>query len=387
MRILIEFAYGENLQRLRSDGRLFGHREVKPSVVARDRDRHWDPGLFARLAANGIGRGHLPLRHGGGLSALETTANLEGFGEAGDAGLALSVGVHGLLCAAPISRLGTDAQVQKYLPAIASGEWVGGMSLLELEGAAAPGNLAVRAARRGRHWLLDGTKAHVVNAPIAHHFLVTAVSSDGASPVRMSAFLVDAGAPGVHVRPCAEQPAMRTCPLGEIVLRRCWVPEDALLGTVDAALYEVVPLVAALDRSCALAPWLGLMRALTEQAAAYARSGHRFARPLADSQAVRAMLADMATRCELASSLVYRAAWQLDRLPRPPRQDAATAKLFVAASAQIVARGAARIHGLLGLGPHDIVERAGRDATFLSLTGGGEDVLRPVIAGSLLNMG
>jgi alkylation response protein AidB-like acyl-CoA dehydrogenase len=99
------------------------------------------------------------------------------------------------------------------------------------------------------------------------------------------------------------------------------------------------------------------------------------------------MLSDMKTRCELSGDMLYRAAWQLDHLPRPPRQDAAGAKLFVSTSAQKVARDAVQVHGLEGLTPHHFVERVHRDSMFLTVTGGSSEVLRSVIAGSLLNLG
>jgi alkylation response protein AidB-like acyl-CoA dehydrogenase len=383
----MDFTFGEAYEKLRIDGSQLARSEAGPSVVSRDRARDWDPELFITLTEGGIGRAFLPQRYGGlGLTALETLAFLEGFGEAGDAGLALSVGAHGLLCAVPIWKLGTEAQKGKYLPKMASGLWVGGLSLLELEGGSTAANLAVRAVQHGRDWILDGTKTHVVNAPVANHYLVTAVTDPAANP-RLSAFLIDRGTPGLRVQAATETSVMRTCPMGELALDRCRVPAEALLGTVGAALFEVLPLVAALDRTCVTAPWLGLMRALSERTMLHALEEQRFSRPLTASQSVRATLADMTTRYELSAGLLYRAAWQLDQLARPPRQDSATAKLFVASSAQIVARDAARIHGLLGFDPHYFAERAYRDSIFLTMTGGGEEVLRPVIAGSMLNLG
>jgi alkylation response protein AidB-like acyl-CoA dehydrogenase len=270
---------------------------------------------------------------------------------------------------------------------MASGEWVGGLSLFELEGGAASPNLTARAIKQGRRWLLRGEKAHVVNAPVAHHFLVMAVTDPSASPARLSAFLVDRDSPGLHIRTPTEPMGMRTCPSAELVLEDCEVPEEALLGTEGAALSEVLPLLLALDRTLMAAPWLGLMRALTFRTARQAREQELFSRPLARFQSIRAMLADMQTRCELSADMLYRAAWQLDQLPRPPRQDAAGAKLFVSTSAQKVARDAVQVHGLCGMAPHRFLERAYRDSMFLTITGGSSEVLRSIIAGSLLNLG
>lgn len=385
----MDFSFDEKLTRLREDARAFAEREVEPSASSRDQRQHWEPELFTKLAERGILGAFLPRELGGrALSALETCVLLEGFGEgSGDAGLSLAVGVHGLLCAVPVWKLGTEAQKQKYLRKMASGEWVGGLSLFELEGGAATPNLTARAVKQGRGWLLHGVKAHVVNAPVAHHFLVTAVTDSSASPARLSAFLVDRETPGLRIRTPSEPMGMRTCPSAELLLEGCEVPEEALLGTEGAALSEVLPLLLALDRTCLMAPWLGLMRALTGRTAQRAREQELFSRPLARFQSVRAMLSDMKTRCELSGDMLYRAAWQLDHLTRPPRQDAAGAKLFISTAAQKVARDAAQVHGLYGLAPHHFVERACRDSMFLTITGGGSEVLRSIVAGSLLNLG
>lgn len=385
----MDFTFSEKLAQLRDDARSFAEREVEPSAASRDQGRRWEPELFTKLAERGIPGALLPREQGGReLSALETCVLLEGFGEgSGDAGLSLAAGVHGLLCAVPIWKLGTEAQKQRYLRRMASGEWVGGLSLFELEGGAAAPNLTARAAKQGRRWLLHGAKAHVINAPVAHHFLVMAVTDPSASPARLSAFLIERDTPGLRIRTPAEPMSMRTCPSAELLLEGCEVPEEALLGTEGAALSEVLPLLLALERTCLAAPWLGLMRALTERTARQAREQELFSRPLARFQSVRAMLADMKTRCELSGDILYRAAWQLDHLTRPPRRDAAGAKLFISTSAQQVARDAMQVHGLYGLAPHHFVERAHRDSMFLTVTGGGSEVLRSIIAGSLLNLG
>lgn len=385
----MDFTLSPKLTQLREDARAFAERAVEPSVASRDQRRHWEPELFTELAAQGILGAFLPREQGGReLSTLETCFLLEGFGEgSGDAGLALAVGVHGLLCAVPIWKLGTSAQKQKYLSKIISGEWVGGLSLFELEGGAAMPNLTARAVRQGRRWLLNGVKAHVLNAPVAHHFLVTAVTNFSASPARLSAFLVDRESPGLYLRTPSEPMGMRTCPTADLLLEDCELPEEALLGTEGAALSEVLPLLLALDRTCLLAPWLGLMRALTARTLQRAREQELFARPLARFQSVRIMLSDMKTRCELSGDMLYRAAWQLDHLSRPPRLDAAGARLFVSTSAQKVARDAIQVHGLYGLAPHHLVERTCRDSMHLTITGGGNEVLRSIIAGSLLNLG
>lgn len=378
----MEFAFDGTLARLRDRGLDIGRRRVESSVVARDRQAAWDPELFAALANAGLTGALLPRSHGGlGLSVPETVALLDGFGEgAGDAGLALAIGVHGLLCGVPIATLGTPFQRDRYLAGISSGARVGALALSELDGGAVVVGQGVTAVRTGGGWQVEGARRNVVNAPYAHHFLVTAATGEG----ERTAFLVDRCTPGLAVLPEPEATALRTAPSAALVLTGCQVTPDAVLGTPGAASSELVPLLAALDRTCLLAPWLGILRALSAHVLVLVAEQLLLAGPLARSQAVRLAVVDLQTRVELGAGLLYRAAWQLGRLERAPRQDAAVAKLFLARAVQDAARTAA---GFAGLTPHHLVERTHRDAWGLAAIGGGEEVLRSVVAGALLELG
>ncbi len=372
---------------LAEGARRLADRVVRPSTALRDRDRGWDPELFAELAGGGPGPGLagplVPLaRGGGGLSAAQTCALLEGLGEGSrDPGLALAVVVHAVLATVPIRAFGTEATQRDYLPRMASGEWVGGLSLRQTQGAAqAPAAVAARPVPGG--WLLRGELDLVAGAPVAHHLLVVAALDGGGR----TAFVVDREADGLQVGEGAPT-AMRTCPWGRVLLDDCFVPDGAVLGTVGGAADEVEPLLAALDWTFTSAPWVGVMRALAREAVGTARERRLFGRPLAHDQTVRFTLADLSIRVELASEVVRRAAAGFDAADRPSRRDAASARLFAASAARDVAERVAHLSGPLAPGGDDPAGRAHRDALFFSATGGGTEVLRPVIAASLLELG
>ncbi|AYN38680.1 acyl-CoA dehydrogenase family protein [Streptomyces dangxiongensis] len=364
-------------------------RVAEPTAADRDRERRWDPRLFAELAAAGHGPGLIgPLvprdLGGGGLSATQTVALLAGLGEgARDPGLALSVGVHAVLATVPLRAFGSPRQRQRYLPRMASGEWIGALSLQQTQGASvAPAVTARPAAEGSRGWVLTGELDLVAGAPVAHHFLVIAAHDDGGR----TAFVVDRATPGLRVGE-AGPAAMATCPWGRLVLDDCAVPDTAVLGTVGGAAGEAEPLLAVLDWVFSSAPWLGLIRALTRDAVEGARERRLFGRPLHHDQSVRFTLADLAARCELAEGMLYRAAEQFDSGARPSHRDAAAARLFVADAVRTVTDAAARLSGPLGLDSGHLIGRAHRDALFFAGTGGGTEVLRPVIAASLLDLG
>lgn len=266
---------------------------------------------------------------------------------------------------------------------MASGDWIGAVSLRQTQGVALAPTVTARPAAGGRGgWVLDGELDLVAGAPVAHHFLVVAAHGNG----DRTAFVLDRATPGLLVRE-AGPAAMRTCPWGRLVLSDCQVPAQDVLGSVAGAATEVEPLLTALDWVFSSAPWLGLIRALTRDALDDARAQHRFGRPVTHDQSARFTLADLTTQCELAAGLLYRAAGQFDTGNTPRHQDAAAARLFVAAAARTVTAGAARLSGPLALTGDHLIERAHRDALFFSGTGGGTDVLRPVIAASLLELG
>jgi alkylation response protein AidB-like acyl-CoA dehydrogenase len=374
----MEFAFDERLSRLRALGREAGLEHAAPSVPIRDRAGAWNPHLFVELARAGVARAATPERHGGlGLGVLESAALFEGLGEgSGDAGLCLGIAAHAILCAVPIARLGTDAQRDRYLPRMSSGRWLAALALTELDGGATADGFEVTAATTADGWVLDGEKADVINAPEAQCFLVTAFTADR----RRTAFLIDRDTPGFWVHPDYDRAAARTCRTGRIQFIGCRLPSKAALGAPGRAGSELIPLLAALDRTCALAPWLGLLQRVARHSRERAAERRVFGRPLTASQEVRATLVDGQTLVEAASGLLYRAAWQLDQPEAARREDAAAAKLFLSSALTRVSRTAVELAGAAA--DDDLVRRVHRDAPVLAACGGGTHVLHRVIADS-----
>src|SRR6266567_1433767 len=186
-------------------------RLVPPTVADRDRDRVWDPQVFAELAGSrpGILGAFVPSELGGsGLCATRAFELLEGLGEGmGDPGLALMTVAHAVLATVPLLAFGSSAQQARYLPRMATGEWLGAVSLNQTQGAAqTPGVAARPCEQRPGEWELQGTMDLVAGAPVAHHFLVIASHEDG----ERTAFLIDGSTPGVLVSK-TDPMAMPTC--------------------------------------------------------------------------------------------------------------------------------------------------------------------------------
>ncbi|GAA1696002.1 hypothetical protein GCM10009745_47420 [Kribbella yunnanensis] len=346
---------------------LAGHL-ARPTVATRDRHREWDETLFKALTVPGT--------FGGGLTAVQTAALLTALGEGSqDPGLALAVATHAVLVTVPLRTFGTEAQRSRYLPSIAAGDWIGGLSLLQTSG----GPAVVTARAAGADWVLSGALELVALGPKAHHFLVVAEHSTGSR----TAFLVDADTPGLFIEESTPA-ALRTCPWGRVVFDDCQVPADAVLAAVGAAATSVEPLLAALDWVFVSAAWLGILRALATDSLAASRTRALCGAHVLDSQSARFTLADLAIQNELVSGLLEKVAGQLDESAPTAYQDAASARLFTAFAVRAVTEAAAELAGPAAADEGQLVDRAYRDARFFVSSGGGSEVLRPVIAASIL---
>ncbi len=369
--------------------RELGAREVKNSVVARDRSAAWDQRLWQKMAAGGLIGAPFPEEYGGtALSCLDTCLVKEGFTYgAHDGGLSLAWGASTILCGVPIWKLGTEAQKQKYLPKMCSGEWLGAFCLSEPGAGSDAAGMRTSAKKHGDRYILNGTKMWITNGPIANHFIVTAVTDPTAKAFGISTFIVDSSFKGFRVGQHIEKMGMRTSTTSEIVFEDCEVPEDNLLGQENFGFIGTAKLILGWERSCLLAPGLGGQRANYERCAQYAKERVQFGKPIAKFQAVRHMIADMKIRYEIGRNLIHRVAWQLDTSDEPPLVDAAIAKLYVSEASQKTARDAIQIHGGNGFTPEYEVERSLRDAMLATIGGGTSEIQRSIIARSVLDLG
>lgn len=376
--------------RHRERARLFAEQEIATSVATRERERRWEPALFRRMGAAGLLGATLPGRFGGGeLSSLALAGLMSGFAEgAGDVGLALAWVAHTLGCAVPLATFGTAEQRGRHLPALVRGDAVGALAHEEQVPAGEPTGVrtTARRAARGR-WVLHGTKSWVVNGPVADLFVVTAVTDPVPGKHGVSAFLVRRDTPGLGLGRQIMTTGLRTVAVSELVLDGCEVSDDDLLGAEGEGLTGVGRQIQRRLRVLQFAPWLGFMRVLIDRSVAHAREQLVYGRLQSSSQTTRALLADMQIRLELSRRMLARGAWQLDAEGEDAGRDVATCALFLVESVGFVARGALRLHGVRALEGDAPAARIARDADAAGLLVDAPDVLRAVIAGSLLDLG
>lgn len=364
-------------------------RELFATLAARERASCPDAGVFRRLGAAGLLGAVWPRAYGGaGGSAQGLCAAAIELGEgSGDAGLVLAWAAHTLACGAPIWQLGEHSQRQRHLPGLAAGTRIGAFAHEERPLAGDPIGVQTRALRRGGGFVLRGRKTWVVNAPIADIFVVTAVTDPGLGAAGISSFVVERGAPGLSVCPRIAMSGVPTAAIADVVLDHCEVGRESLLGGEGGGLLRTCRVVRRWERGLGLAPWLGLLRGAVSHSLAHAREFVRLGAPLADSQALRARLADMRIRLALCEQLQARSAWQLDQGDLASERDLAVARLFLGESVAAIVRDAASICAPQALELTHPIARLGRDAPFAGRLGVEPDLLRSIIAGSLLGLG
>lgn len=285
------------------------------------------------------------------------------------------------LAATPLVLAGTEPQRRRWLPELIAGRAMGAFVMTEPDAGSDVAAMRTTAVRDGDHWVLDGEKHLISNAGIADLHIVFAVTSPGAGSRGVSAFLVPADAPGFSF--AGPQVMAAPHPLGRIVLERCRVPGDALLGELDRGfvlgmrtLDRVRPSVGA--AACGMAA-----RALDE-AVQHARTRRQFGQPLGDLQLVRAWIGDMATELDAARLLVYRAAWEADRGAGRVTVQASMAKSFATEAASRIVDAAVQIVGGRGVLVGHPVEHLYRAVRALRIYEGATDVHRLIVGASLL---
>lgn len=371
----------------RERGREFATRFVAESVESRERDGHWDSALFRLMGDEGFLSACLPVTEGGdGFGAAASVELLRGFGEgAADMGLALAWCMHSFGCLSPLATFGGKLVRQKFVNGLSQGTLVGAWAHEERSECADRLGIRMRAVRSGSRWILEGTKTCVVNGPIADVFVVTAVTDPDRGKDGVSAFVVEKGMRGVLVGPPLDSFGLRTARIAELTLQRCEVSTDHVLGRQGTGLTDIHASILRAERAALPAPWVGAMRRMLDQCISHVRSGHQFGRALSGSQQMRARIADVRIQYELCSRLLERSGWLLEHAESPgAARDLASARLFMTQSMRRMILEARFFFGVSG---HSLLDRLSRDMAVFEQMGGGPDRLRPVIAGSLLNLG
>jgi len=275
----------------------------------------------------------------------------------------------------PISLFGSAPQKKHYLPPVMRGERIAAFALSEPQAGSDLAALATTVRRDGSGWVLDGTKTWISNGGIADHYVVFAREEVG-----LSAFVVDAGTPGLEVAARIETIAPH--PLATLRLCGCRVPREALVGEQGQGL-KVALATLEVFRTTVGAAALGLARRALDEALRWTRQREVSGQKLGAFQLTQARLADMAVAIDAAALLVYRSAWAKDSSAGRTPREAAMAKLFATEAAQQVIDSAVQLFGGMGVVAGGAVERLYREIRALRIYEGTSEIQKLVIAGAL----
>ena len=379
------FELSEELTMVRDAARDFAERELKPRATKHDRQEHLDAEVLAKIAELGFWGLTVPEEYGGaGMGNLALSTVLEEINR-GCAATGVTVSVHNSLLCAPILKWGSTEQQQRFLPKLASGEWIGAYCLTEPNSGSDAAALVTKAERDGDHYVLNGTKIWVTSGSMAGLALVyVRTNPDPKLPNAkgISAFLVETSTPGCRVGKKELKCGIRGSPATEFLFENCRVPAANMLGALDRGFPIAMDTLDG-GRIGIAAQSVGIAQACLEEAIAYAKVRVQFGKPIGHFQAIQHKIADMQVRIDAARMLVQKAAWMRDRGEQCGRQ-AAEAKLFASQAANFCADECLQIHGGAGYTDHFIAERLFRDARITEIYEGATDIQRLVIARAVM---
>jgi len=378
----MDFELNDEEKMTRDCAREFAEKRLAPVAAKLDAEGRFPAELVTELA--GLGLMGIPVPEkwgGGGLSTVAYAVAVEELSR-GCASMGVTVSAHTSLACDPLAKYGTDAQKEKFLKPLASGEKLGALAMTEPGAGTDLGAASMAAKKDGDAYVLNGSKIFITNGGVADVVLVLASTDRAAGSKGLAMFVVEKGTPGFSVGKVEHKLGIRASNTAELVFQDCRVPAANLLGGEGQG-YKIG--LGTLDggRIGIAAQAVGIGTAALEKAIAYAKQRQQFGKPIGTFQAIQWMIADSATELDAARLLYLRAAQVKDKLGRFS-SEAAMAKLFASESASRAADRAIQIHGGYGYTVEYAPERHYRDARITQIYEGTSEVMRMVIAGGLL---
>jgi alkylation response protein AidB-like acyl-CoA dehydrogenase len=378
----VDFEYTPEQIQLRRSVREFAEAEILPHVMEWDEAQIFPLETVRKLGQLGYLGSIFPEELGGaGLGYVEYSIIIEELSRV-DGSVGIIVAAHTSLCSNHIFKMGDDEQRQRYLPKLASGEWIGCWSLTEPEAGSDAAGTRTKAVLTNAEWTLNGAKTFTTNAHYADVCVAMAVTDRGAGQHGISAFIIEKGTPGFRAGKKENKLGLRASATGEVIFSDCHLPHSQLLGKRGEGFVDSLKVLDG-GRISIAALSIGMAQGAYDAALKYSKVRKQFSRPISEFQAIQYKLVDMATELDAARLLNYRAATMLDRGERVTKQSA-MAKLFASEAAVRIANEAVQIHGGYGFIKDYPVEKFYRDVKLCTIGEGTSEIQRLVIARQLL---
>jgi alkylation response protein AidB-like acyl-CoA dehydrogenase len=378
MLVLMSTATAEITQHIADIARDFATRYIKPYVMQWDETQEFPAHVFHEMGKLGFMGVLVPETYGGsGLSYVEYKVVIEEISKV-CGGIGLSLAAHNSLCTGHILAFGNEDQKNKYLPKLASGEWIGAWGLTEPNTGSDAGNMKCTATKKDDGWVLNGTKSWITHGKSGNVAVVIARTGEPRTRNNATAFIVERGTPGFSGGKKENKLGVRASETAEMIFDNCIIPDENRLGEIgDGFKQSMYVLDGGRISIASLA--LGIAKGAFEAAAKYSKERYQFDQPISNFQAISFKIADMTTEIDAAELLILRAC-ELKNQHKKITREAAIAKYYASEVAVKVANEAIQIFGGNGYTKEFPVEKFYRDAKLCTIGEGTSEIQKIVIA-------
>jgi alkylation response protein AidB-like acyl-CoA dehydrogenase len=380
----MDFELTEEQRQIQMMAREFARAEIAPVIARYDERQEFPHEIVKKLGAMGFLGITFPQEYGGaGLDYVTYALIVEELARV-DGSVALTVAAHNSLCAGHIYLAGTRGQRERYLTPLARGEQLGAWGLTEPGSGSDAAGMRTTAARDGSAWVLNGSKAFITNGSVAGTYVIMAITDRARGNRGISAFILERNTPGFRVGGSYNKLGCRASDTAELILEGARVPAENLLGELNQGFVDTMRVLDG-GRISIAAMALGLAQGALDLSVSYARERTAFGQPIAQLQAIQAMVADLATEIDAARLLTWQAADKLRRGERVTKESA-MAKLLASEVGMKATTKALQIHGGMGYMKELPVERHFRDVKLCEIGEGTSEIQRLIIARQILRL-
>jgi alkylation response protein AidB-like acyl-CoA dehydrogenase len=378
----MNFEQNENQLMIAQMVRDFAEKEIRPHFMEWDESQEFPVHIFKKLGELGLMGVFIPEEYGGsGFSYFEyITVVAEIAKVCGSIGL--SVAAHNSLCTGHIYYHGSEEQKKKYLPKLASAEWIGAWGLTETGTGSDAGGMNTTAVLEGDHWVLNGSKNFITHGKSGDVAVVIARTGEKGATNGTSAFIIEKGTPGFSAGKKENKMGMRASETCELIFNDCRIPKENLIGVVGEGFKQAMQILDG-GRISIGALSLGIAKGAYEAALKYSKEREQFGQPISKFQSIAFKLADMATEIEAAELLLYQAAY-LKNNKKKMTKESAIAKYYASEVAVRTANEAVQIFGGYGYTKDFPVEKFYRDAKLCTIGEGTSEIQKLVISREIL---
>jgi alkylation response protein AidB-like acyl-CoA dehydrogenase len=378
----MNFSQTEITQQVAQSARDFANQHIRPRLMEWDESQEFPVHIFKELGKLGMMGVLVPESYGGtGLGYFEYSAVIQEVAKVCGS-IGLSVAAHNSLCTGHIMSFGNEAQKKKYLPKLATAEFIGAWGLTEPNTGSDAGNMKTTAVKDGNNWKINGTKSWITHGKSGDVAVVVCRTGEPRAKNNSTAFIVDRGTPGFSGGKKENKLGMRASETAEMIFDNCIIPDENRLGEVGDGFKQAMKILDG-GRISIAALSLGIAKGAYEASVKYAKERHQFDQPIAHFQGIAFKLADMATKIECAELLINQAC-DLKMKGLPMTKEAAMAKYYASEISVEISTDAVQIFGGYGYTKDFPVEKFYRDSKLCTIGEGTSEIQKLVISREVL---